>query len=552
MYSSKKNVLELTALLKAYDICQVVIAPGSRNAPLIHNLTQHPFFTPHLVVDERNAGFYALGIIQKTNRPVAVCCTSGTALLNLTPAVAEAYYANLPLVIISADRSPEWIGQMDGQTISQPNALQTIVKKTVNIPEIRTKTDHWFANRLVNEALIAATEGLPGPVHINVPLSEPLFDFSETDFPEVRKISFTSGLKLVNNPRFGQIWKESKRKLIVVGQLASSPELNALLEQLVEKSNCVVLAEHISNLHSKKFISNFDVILATTHHELWNELQPDLVLSFGGHLISKRFKHFLRDNHPQHHWHLSPSPQVVDLFQSLTDLIETDSKSFLETLLPTSNPETGKAFANLWESRAQQIREPEGNLPFSDIYSLGRLLKSLPKSAALHLANSSVVRNAQLFTPSAAIPVFSCRGTNGIESSLPAAIGYAAVADELTFLAIGDLSFFYTVGAIWNIKHLNNLRVAVFNNHGGAIFHLLPGMNKSEALPQYIGAEHQNNAQKWAEAAGFSYLPAKNKEELETVLADFVRAGDKPCLLEIFTDIEINKTASEIYYNTFK
>jgi 2-succinyl-5-enolpyruvyl-6-hydroxy-3-cyclohexene-1-carboxylate synthase len=552
MFSSKRNVLETVALLRAYSINQVVLSPGSRNAPLIHTITQHPFFTTHQVLDERNAAFFALGIIQKTRRPVAVCCTSGTALLNFAPAVAEAFYANLPLIVISADRAPEWIGQMDGQTIPQQNALAGIVKKHVQIPEITTDADHWHANRLLNEALIAATAGQPGPVHVNVPISEPLFDFSTPELPEVRKIHFEQGRKTVASSEFADIFQKSERILIVVGQLFPSPELNETLELLAKQKHCVVLAEHLSNLHSSEFILNFDTILSARTIEQ-TQLAPDLLISFGGHIVSKRLKLFLRKNRPQHHFHLSEDSQVVDLFQSLTHLLEVDALPFFHSLLSDGNFNGGEAFSANWKMASQSIPEPSQHLPFSDISVMGEFFDHLPKNSALHLANSSVVRNAELFTIDSSISVCCNRGTNGIESSLPSAIGYASVSDGLTFLAIGDLSFFYAVGALWNIGNLKNLRILLINNRGGAIFHLLPGMNKSAALPQYIAAGHDSDARLWAEAAGLSYLSAKDPHELDLALPQFVSAeAGKPLVLEVFTEIELNKQASDSYYAQFK
>lgn len=552
MFSSKRNVLETVALLKAYGIQQVVLSPGSRNAPLIHNFTQDPFFTTHLVVDERNAAFFAIGIIQKTESPVAVCCTSGTALLNYAPAVAEAYYANLPLVVISADRAPEWIGQMDGQTIPQQTALAGIVKKHVQIPEITTEADHWHANRLLNEALIAVAAEQPGPVHINVPISEPLFDFSAPELPEVRKIHFHQAVKSVGGGSFAGIFQESERVMIVVGQLFPWPELEEVLELLAGEKHCVVLAEHLSNLHSSRFITNFDTMLGARRDE--NEaFAPDLLITFGGHIVSKRLKHFIRQNHPAHHWHIGQNPEVKDLFQSLTNIIEADVLPFLKGLLSTSGTRNGAEFFDLWKSASAQIAEPGDDLPFSDMVLMGQFLKCLPPFSSLHLANSSAVRNAQFFKIDCSIPVYCNRGTNGIESSLPSAIGYASVSEELTFLVIGDLSFFYTVGALWNIGNLKNLRILLTNNGGGSIFHLLPGMDKSPALPQYIGAGHSSNALMWAAAAGLSYLTARNIGELNLVLPEFVSAeSDKPIIFEVFTHIEANKYASVTYQTQFK
>ena len=178
MYSNKKNVLQLAALLREYGIDHVVVSPGSRIAPLTQTFSQHPAFKCFTVVDERSAAFFALGLIQKINRPVAVCCTSGTALLNFGSAVAEAFYQQLPLLVISADRPAAWIGQMDGQTLPQPGIFNTLVKKSVQLPEPVTEEDEWYCNRLINEALLELNHYGKGPVQINVPLSEPLFEFT--------------------------------------------------------------------------------------------------------------------------------------------------------------------------------------------------------------------------------------------------------------------------------------------------------------------------------------------------------------------------------------
>lgn len=546
MFSSKKNILETVALLKAYNIEHVVLSPGSRNAPLIHTITQDPFFRTQIIVDERNAAFYAIGIIQKTQKPVVICCTSGTALLNYAPAVAEAYYANLPLIVISADRASEWIGQMDGQTIPQQEALTSIVKKKVHIPEINTETEHWFANRLLNEALISATAGQPGPVHINIPISEPLFDFLVEELPQVRKINFEQGKVVLNDPKFTEIFKNSNKVLIIVGQMFPCPELNEILEALALETKCVILKEHLSNLDSPAFIANFDTILATQNRD---ELIPDLVITLGGHIVSKRLKHFLRKYKPQYHWHLSANAEVVDLYQSLTHLIEADSLSFLRLLKSVENTKKRATYSQAWATLSEKVKEPTEDLPFSDITVTGSFLKGLPENSALHLANSSAVRNAQLFSIDPSIRIFCNRGTNGIESSLPSAIGFASVSSELTFLLIGDLSFFYTVGSLWNLGNIKNLRILLINNRGGAIFHLLPGMNKSEALPKYIGAGHDADARIWAEAGGLSYLSATNEAELHSVLPKFFSSKEeKAIILEVFTEIDKDKEASEIYF----
>ena len=234
MFSVKKNVLQTVALLKAYGVKQIVLSPGSRNAPLMQTFSQDAFFECHTIVDERNAAFYALGIIQALQQPVAICCTSGSALLNYAPAVSEAYYQQLPLIVVSADRSPEWIGQMDGQTLPQAGVFGSLSKKSVHLPEINSEKDEWFCNRLINEALIACTADAEGPVHINIPLSEPLFDYSEEKLPEVRKINYARPRKSVEISSFAEKWHKLPKRLIIVGQLFQTPELTKLLESLAE------------------------------------------------------------------------------------------------------------------------------------------------------------------------------------------------------------------------------------------------------------------------------------------------------------------------------
>lgn len=552
MFSVKKNVLEIVALIKAYDINQIVLCPGSRNAPLIQTFSSDPFFTCHVIVDERNAAFYALGIIQATKKAVAVCCTSGSALLNFAPAVSEAFYQKLPLVVISADRSPEWIGQMDGQTIPQAGAFGSLSKKSVQLPEVKTETDLWYCNRIINEALIVC-QSEKAPVHINVPISEPLFDYSQTQLPQAREISYYKPIKQVGIKGYVQSLAVCQKVIIVVGQNIFNSSLTRLLNRLVEQINAVVIVEHLSNCSSDLFISNADAILSVLDETDKQALVPDILISIEGHIISKKLKHFFRQNKPKEHWLVCQQLDIADLFQSLTDLIETDTTYFLESLINYGESNNDQTFYKRWKSISNKIDEPSSDNNFSDLTVTGTFLKKLPLNSDLHLANSSVIRNAQLFKIKDSVRVFCDRGTNGIESSLPTAIGFASVSDNPVFLAIGDLSFFYTVGALWNIQHIKNLRILLINNQSGGIFHLLPGLDKASSLKKYVAAEHQTSAQKWAEAAELKYLSASNEAELDKILDLFVSTNnDQSVLLEVFTDIETSKKVSQEYYNKLK
>lgn len=553
MFSVKKNVLQTVALLKAYGVKQIVLSPGSRNAPLMQTFSQDSFFECHTIVDERNAAFYALGIIQALQQPVVICCTSGSALQNYAPAVSEAYYQQLPLIVISADRSPEWIGQMDGQTLPQVGIFGSLSKKSVQLPDVHNETDEWFCNRLINEALITCTANTPGPIHINVPLSEPLFDYSEENLPTVRKIDYIKPLKVLDINPFVKKWNSSSKRLIIVGQSFHSSELADLLEQLSEKSDCIVLTESLSNSFSSSFISNFDALLFGIPEDRKKDFSPDLVITFGGHIVSKRLKHFIRQYKPDNHWHLTESGEVVDLFQSLTDLAETNPLSFFSDLLPNINNDIKKPYFDLWKQYSEIISEPGDDMPFSDISVTGDFLKMLPKNSVLHLANSSAVRNVQLFNLDKSIRIYCNRGVNGIESTLPTVVGFASVYKKPVYLIIGDLSFFYGLNSLWNIEHIKNLRILLINNGGGSIFHLLPGLNKASSLKEYVSAEHTSQAKNWALAAGLHYLSAKNQEELEDHLKEFNNSKtDWSVLLEIPISIDICTKAFQEYYNKLK
>lgn len=553
MFSVKKNVLQTVAILKAYGIRHVVMSPGSRNAPLMQTFSQDSSFDCHVIVDERNAAFYALGIIQCTRKPVVICCTSGTALLNYAPAVAEAYYQQLPLIVVSADRSQEWIGQMDGQTLPQAGVFGSLVKKSVNLPEIETERDTWFCNRLINEALIDCMTDAQGPVHINVPISEPLFDYSVEKLPEVRKINLASIEKSVDITPFTDKWNHLPKRMIIVGQLPKSPVLVKVLEKLVGRNDCIVLVEHPSNCVSPLFISNFDALLYAIPDEKKTDFVPDLVVTIGGHIVSKRLKQFLRGNKPVSHWHITPSGEAVDLFQSLTDLVETDNEKFLNALYNAISADEQRPYSGLWKEASEKITEPSSETLFSDIRAMGDFLKCLPDNSVLHLANSSTVRNAQLYTLDKSVDVFCNRGTNGIESSLPSAIGFASVYEGITYLVIGDLSFFYGLNSLWNILHIKNLRILLVNNGGGGIFHLLPGLNKAPSLKQYVVATHNTGAGEWVRASGMKYLSATNGEELSKAFETFMNETIRESMvLEVITDMEISKAVFKDYYHKLK
>ena len=550
MYSDKKNILQLVALLRAHEIRNVVLCPGSRNTPIIHTLANHPYFTCYSVTDERSAGFFALGLALSSGRPAAVCCTSGTALLNLHPAVAEAFYQQVPLVVISADRPASWIGQMDGQTLPQPNVFGPLVKSSVNLPEIHTSEEEWYCNRLVNEALLELNHHGKGPVHINVPISEPLFQFTAEDLPDVRVITRYQGLNVYDRQYDDLITRLNgyTKRMMVVGQMN--------LIYLFERKICKLLYKHFAWLteHTGNQtvpgipVKNFDAIIYSLPEEEQAKLVPDLLITYGGHVVSKRLKQLLRKHPPKEHWHVAADGQVADTFCSLTTVIEMDPFEFLEKIayLLENKP---CEYPKRWEQLSKQMAEPD--FAFSEMAAIGKVLKALPTDAVLHLANSSTVRYAQLFQIPDSVEVCCNRGTSGIEGSLSTALGYAWASDKLNFVLIGDLSFFYDMNALWCNHLRGNLRIMLLNNGGGEIFQSLPGLKMEARTHRFVTALHQTKAEGWAQERGFDYTAVHTMEELDAALSDFMQADQQgnPKFMEVFTDKAEDVRLLKEYYH---
>lgn len=475
--------------------------------------------------------------------------TSGSALLNLHPAVAEAYYQQVPLLVISADRPAAWIGQMDGQTLPQPGVFGSLVKMSVNLPDIHTEEDEWYCNRLINEAILELDHHGRGPVHINVPVSEPIYRFTVKELPEVRVLTRYQGLNMYDRDYSQLIERlnQYSRRMVVVGQL----NLIYLFSKEVTRhlyKHFVWLTEHLSNRTVPgKAIKNFDAALSAMSAEKQLEMAPELLITYGGHLVSKQLKKYLRNHPPKEHWHIAADGKVADVFGCLTTVIEMDPFEFLEKVAPLINA-ANSGYPTSWEAFCQAVPAPQ--FPYSEMSAIGSLLQSMPEEASLHLANSSAVRYAQLYPLKPQVEVCCNRGVNGIEGSLSSAVGYSVASRKINFVVIGDLSFFYDMNALWNHHYGVNLRILLLNNGGGEIFHTLPGMDQTDRSRAFITAPHTTSACGWAEERGFLYLKATNQKELDEKMQLFASMQEtrKPMLLEVMTNADTDTSLLREYY----
>ena len=537
MYSNKENVNILTSLLVSHQVTYAVLCPGSRNAPIVHNLVSCSDIECYPVTDERSAGFYALGMAQYLCQPVAVCVTSGSALLNLMPAVAEAYYQHIPLVVISADRPAEWIDQLDGQTLPQPDALGRFVRKAVTLPEFGSSL-HWHCNRLVNEALLACRQQGGGPVHINVPISEPLYEFTMPELPEERHLSLAPATcNRLSLLLCVEEFVAAQRPMIMVGQ--SSLE-KLMLEDFHDIAGRALILNEALSIGCGG--CHFDELLAT--EEIPEEEKPDFLLYLGDMLVSKHMRQFLRSLPDIPMWQVSEDGQLHDTTMHFTGLIEGHPADVLQMLgeeISKRKTHLSSSFIEWWDEKLSEVDEQitDTQPPFSSRLAVKMLEEKLGDATDCytHYANSTAVRLANTY---ATHYVYCNRGVNGIEGSLSTAAGFSLVTDETVYCVIGDLSFFYDSNALWNQELRGNLRILLLNNGGGAIFEKFEGLKGSPARERFVMAQHTTSADGICQSYGILYRAAHNTEELAAALnwltqeSTDLSQADRPQLLEVF------------------
>jgi len=547
MISDKKHVQQLAALLLNRGITDIVISPGSRNAPMINTFTGTPGFSCRNIVDERSAAYFALGLALAKQKPVVLVCSSGTAALNYTPAVAEAFYQNIPLIILTADRPDYWIDQAESQCIQQSNIYQNFTKKEISLPLGESEKECWYAARQINECLNLAVSGQPAPVHINIPLEEPLHQLVQIGLPEVKAIELAAtknGLAENELERLIETIGHSQKILILAGQQNPPPALGKALANLVLKTGAVVLHEHLSNLDDPLFCGSIDVLMAGILDENIESYRPDLLISFGGQFVSKALKQFLRKNKPLHHWHLSPSGEHFDTYQSLTKVVRMEAADFFAALSGCVMP-TDKSYLHLWKNKEEKVNalcnEFVENIEFCDLKAFSLIGQKIPVNTVIHLGNSSPVRYALIHNRVKDAQYYSNRGTAGIDGCLSTAVGFASASDQINTIILGDLSVFYDSNALWNKYIGSNLRIIVIHNGGGNIFGMIKGPSDSPAFAEHFLAENTHKAEVLARAFGLDYFKAENESTLVKALDDFYSPKQQHvALLEVFTNEEVN------------
>lgn len=563
VFSSISLAQNLVELCVSKGIYEVVISPGSRCAPLVIGFSNHPKIHAHSIVDERSAAFFALGMAQQTRKPVVLICTSGSALLNYYPAIAEAFYSDIPLVVISADRPEHLIDIGDGQTIRQPNVFQNHILYSANLKNgsgnEMTEKERIFNELEINSALNICFEQ-NGPVHLNAPFDEPLYQTTDKILHpmEDKPLKKNSSEKPYDGlEEFVEAWNAAERKMLLVGVNFPDEIDEEYLQFFGNDSSILVFTETTSNLHHPNFFPNIDTIIAPIEKEqnpdeLFKKLQPEVLLTFGGMVVSKKIKAFLRKYPPMQHFHVD-SKKAYDTFFVLSRHFKSNANEFFSEVIPKLK--TKESFYRpYWDKikrdRQEKRREYLQRIPFSDFKVFDVLLKNIPDGEMLQIGNSSAIRYAQLFETQASVSVFCNRGTSGIDGSVSTAVGAATASKKSTTLITGDLGFLYDSNALWNNNLPENFKILIINNFGGGIFRILPG-NKEEKYFDFLETPHDFTAEHLAKMYGFGYQKAADESQLVAALKKIYSTKENQ-ILEIFTPRTINDEVLLGYFDFLK
>ncbi|MDO5665736.1 MAG: 2-succinyl-5-enolpyruvyl-6-hydroxy-3-cyclohexene-1-carboxylic-acid synthase [Bacteroidia bacterium] len=553
----RQGIKNIPEICFRYGVQKVVISPGSRNAPLIFAFAEHGEMDCLSITDERSAAYFALGMAQQDSRPVALVCTSGTAVLNYAPAISEAYYQHLPLLIFTVDRPQEMIDQTDGQTLRQDNIFANYIKASFTIPvETVSKTDLKFSDRQVAQAIDTALTYPQGPVHINVPVREPVYSSLPETHSQPKIIKTTKVATKIEDTQLQQLqtdWTRHKRKLIVFGIFPKNEAMNELADKLSKQSDVVVIAENLSNINGEYVVTQPESLFSRINNKTDNsKFAPDLLVTIGNSAICKQLKIFLRNHPATEQWQVESTMPYADTYHSLTKILPVKATDVLPLML--SN-ETESSFANLYQSEVSIMEKQHqafvNSTVLSDMTITKAVLEQIPQNAVLQLSNSTPVRWTQLFPAQSRIAYFCNRGVSGIDGSLATAAGYAFTSDELTVFLTGDLSFIYGTNGLWNNHVSNNLKIIVMNNNGGNIFRFIGDKQLMSNCLELFTTPHHVKIKSLAEAYGIDYLSCSQTEELSSKI-DTLFNSTRATILEIFTDSDTNTEAYRGYFRNVK
>lgn len=538
--SSVDTYLVLRAFCDELARCgmtEACTSPGSRCTPLVLSLVRDPRIRSFSHLDERCAGFFALGAAKASGRPVAVTCTSGTATANLLPAVVEAHHARVPLIVLTADRPPELREVGAGQTIDQNHLYGTAAKWffEVAMHEATRENLRWIRT-LACRAYLTALEGPAGPVHLNFPLREPLV-LDDEPLPE-DDTGRAGGEPYVlrepparPDPASGSGPHPSGRLVIVAGSNTPEP---AELAKFAARSGIPVLADPLSGARrGEAAIAHYDLVLRS--QEFTAAHRPDFVFRLGDLPTSKPLRAWLASlpdvpqiaSDPHGSWN---DPDAVVGMRLRGRLPQPEGLSVDAGWLPAWQAADVAAGRAIDAVLGDELSEPA---------VAAALISWMPSEATLFVASSMPIRDVEEFAPVRAEPprVVSNRGANGIDGTVSSAFGAAAVSPGPIVLLIGDVALAHDLGGLLAGRRLGlSLTIVLLNNDGGGIFHFLPVSEQTDAFEEHVATPHGLEFRLAAELYDCDYQHPGRLAELQAAVADSISRSEGTTIIEIRTE----------------
>ena len=548
MSQQQNNINSLVSALAQRGLKNVVISPGSRNAPLVMAFQRHPSIKCLSAIDERSAGFIALGMAKKLQEPVALLCTSGSAVLNYYPAISEAFYMQVPLLVISADRPPDLLDRWDGQAIHQYEVFKPHILASFNTPENTESAQFQAFFDIGSKAYLATLISIEGPVHINVPLKEPLYGNAGDvfDYPLFESSSNVAPKQNTDLPLMDEkFFKDFPKILILNGAANPCNDSKSSLNKINLRKDVVILCDAISGKHSENSFQNWESVLLNSSEEQNSYLIPDLLITTGKMVLSKSLKNLLKRSKIKSHWHIAENGYCADTFYSNPSIFKLSDQDFFERFEEHLPTQLNQDYFNFWNVLSETHKIKSNDLK-SDAYNefnlLVRFLKALPSDKLnLNISNSMSIRLVAygMQCLNAQWNVYSNRGVSGIDGCTSTAIGMALTDTIPNYLITGDLAFFYDVNAFLINEMPQNFKVLIMNNRGGGIFKNIEGPSKMKEANPYLFTPHDLNAEHIANHYKIKYINAGNQEQYDAGLTEFIQYQGI-CIFEVFSDADTN------------
>ncbi len=549
MYTEVKSYQLIISLLKQYGVKHCVLSAGSRNVPFVHSVEKDDYFKCYSVVDERSAGYFALGLAQELNEPVVISCTSSTATCNYWPAVAEAYYQGVPLIVLTSDRDPRMLGQWEDQMIDQVGMYDRHVKKSVNLPIVNNKNDEIFCVRLLNEALLELNHnGKTGPIHINVPTDTYNRTFNVSNLPIAKKIN---RIEIDNVSLWNEMvekLKKAQRIMVICGQKNQvSDKLKKGLEDFFKKYNSIIVVDYMSNVDIENSFNSVAFMDTNfINSDITNKVLPDIVISYGGQIFSS-IKAELKNNCGKfEHWLINESGEIIDPFKSITNVFECKPELFFEKFNQNNLSKNNMNYYNIFKENSDKVVFPE--IPYSHVYAIKNVVEKIKSNSILHLSINDSIRITNFFKINEKINTYANIGTHGIDGCLSSFLGQAVASPSKdAFLIIGDLAFFYDMNALRINSIPKKVHILLINNHGGSEFYY-NHIWQDKYSDLHTSARHNVTAEGWVKSNSIKYITANDKESFDKNLDTFINS-EEPILFEVFTEM---KTDADTIHDILK